>query len=102
MRRTAGYRFVPRRDPAAARGSFFVAAKRKADTKTTVWTAIAVRTSFPTLLGDLSNIALNQVVLPTPHKTAITSATKPTALQHKAFDLLGVDPHQTVPITVTG
>ena len=75
-------------------------AKRKADTKTTA-DGFAVH-SFPTLLGDLSNIALNHVVLPTPHKTAMTSATKPTPLQRKAFDLLGVDPHQTVPITVTG
>ena len=58
--------------------------------------------SFATLLGDLSNIALNRVTLPTQEKSAITIATEPTKLQRQAFDLLGVDPHQTVPITVTG
>ena len=36
------------------------------------------------------------------HKTAITVTAKPTPLQSQAFDLLGVDPNQTVPITVTG
>ena len=56
--------------------------------------------SFPTLLGDLSTIALSRLTLPTQAKTAIT--TEPTTLQRQAFDLLGVDPPQTVPITVTG
>ena len=58
--------------------------------------------SFPTLLGDLSTIALNRLTLPTQAKTVITIATEPTTLQRQAFDLLGVDPPQTVPITVTG
>jgi len=58
--------------------------------------------SFPTLLADLSNLALNQVVLPTQPKAAITVTAKPTPLQSQAFDLLGADPNQTVPITVTG
>ena len=74
-------------------------AQRKADTKTTPG-GFPVH-SFPTLLGDLSNIALNRVTLPTQDKTAITIATEPTKLQRQAFDLLGVDPLQTVPITVT-
>ena len=58
--------------------------------------------SFPTLLGDLSNLVLNRVSLPTQEKTAITIATEPTKLQRQAFDLLGVDPQRTVSITVTG
>ncbi len=33
--------------------------------------------------------------------TAITIATKPTELQRRAFDRLGVDAMQTVSITVT-
>ena len=75
-------------------------AKHKADTKTTP-EGFPVH-SFPTLLGDLSTIALNRLTLPTQAKTAITVATEPTTLQRQAFDLLGVDPPQTVPITVTG
>ncbi len=75
-------------------------AKDKADTKTTP-EGFPVH-SFPTLLGDLSTIALNRLTLPTQAKTAITIATEPTTLQRQAFDLLGVDPPQTVPITVTG
>ena len=75
-------------------------AKDKADTKTTL-EGFPVH-SFPTLLGDLSTIALNRLTLPTQAKTVITIATEPTTLQRQAFDLLGVDPPQTVPITVTG
>ena len=75
-------------------------AKDKADTKTTP-EGFPVH-SFPTLLGDLSTIALNRLTLPTQAKTAITIATEPTTLQRQAFDLLGVDLPQTVPITVTG
>ena len=96
-------------DPAAARAQrdtpveparVSERAKRKADTKTTADSLPAH--SFPTLLADLSNFALNRVVLPTQHKTAITVTTKPTQLQSQAFALLGVDPNQTVPITGTG
>ena len=36
------------------------------------------------------------------HKTAIRVTTRPAKLRSKAFELPGVDPHQTVPITVTG
>ena len=81
-------------DPAAAR------AQRKAATKSTADGLPAH--SFQTLLGDLATLALNQVVLPTEHQTAITVNTRPTPLQRQAFDLLGVNPNQTVPITVTG
>ena len=59
--------------------------------------------SFATLLGDLSSIALNRVSLPTQEQAAITIATEPIRLQRRAFDLLGVEPQQTVSIkTVTG
>ena len=75
-------------------------ARRKVATKTTLegWPAH----SFPTLLGDLATLALNQVVLPTEYQTAIAVSTQPTPRQRQAFDLLGVDPKQTVPITATG
>ena len=75
-------------------------ARRKAATKSTADGLPAH--SFQTLLGDLATLALNQVVLPTEYQTAITVSTKPTPLQRQAFDLLGVNPNQTVPITVTG
>ena len=52
--------------------------------------------SFPTLLGDLANLVLNRVRLPTQEQAAITIATKPTKLQRRAFDLLGIDPQQDV------
>lgn len=56
---------------------------------------------FPTLLGDLANLVLNRVSLPTQEQTAITIATEPTQLQHRAFEQLGVNPQQVVSITVT-
>ena len=58
--------------------------------------------SFPTLLGDLASLVLNQVCLPWQEQAAIAVATKPTAIQRRAFDLLGVDPTRNVSITVTG
>ena len=96
-------------DPAAARArrdmpvepaEVSERAKRKADTKTTP-EGLPVH-SFPTLLGDLANLVLNRVRLPTQEMTATTIATEPTRLQRRAFELLGVDPPQTVSITVTG
>ena len=74
-------------------------AKRKAATKTTA-EGLPVH-SFPTLLADLASLVLNQVCLPTQEQAAITVATKPSKLQRRAFDLLGVDPQQKVSITVT-
>ena len=50
--------------------------------------------------ADLSQAI--QVVLPSEHQTATAVSTKLTPLQRQVFDLLGVDPNQTVPITVTG
>ena len=75
-------------------------ARRKAATKTTAedWPTH----SFPPLPVDLATLALNQVVLPTEHQIAIAVSTQPTPLQRRAFDLLGVDPKQAVPITATG
>ena len=96
-------------DPAAARAQrntpvepaeVSERAQRKADTKTTA-EGFPVH-SFPTLLADLANLVLNRVRLPTREQTAITIATEPSKLQHRAFDLLGVDPQQNVSITVTG
>ena len=89
-----------RRDPPVEPAEVSERAKRKADTKTNP-EGFPVH-SFPTLLGDLSNLVLNRVSLPTQEKTAITIATEPTKLQHRAFDLLGVDPQRTVSMTVTG
>ena len=55
-----------------------------------------------TLLGDLSTLALNKVVLPAEHQTAIAVSTKLTPLQRETLELLGGDPNQAVPIAVTG
>ena len=75
-------------------------ARRKAATKRTPEGFPAH--SFPTLLGDLASLVLNQARLPTQAQTAIAIATKPTPLQRRAFDLLGIDPTRNVSITVTG
>ncbi|MDE0265339.1 MAG: hypothetical protein OXJ37_23260 [Bryobacterales bacterium] len=96
-------------DPAAARvqrdspvepAQVSPRAQREAATKTTAESFPAY--SFPTLLADLSSLALNRVVLPSQPQTTITVSTQPSNLHRKAFELLGVDPNQTVPITVTG
>ncbi len=109
MRRRLAPLLVQDDDPAAARAQrdtpvepaeVSQRAKRRAGTKITP-EGFPVH-SFPTLLGDLANLALNRVSLPTQDKTAITIATEPTQLQRQAFDLLGVDRPQTVSITVTG
>ena len=57
--------------------------------------------SFPALLGNLANLVLNRVRLPTQRTGAIAIDTEPTKLQRQAFHLLGVDPPQTVSIPVT-
>ncbi len=109
MRRRLAPLLVQDDDPAAARAQretpvepaqVSSRAKRKADTKATAEGSPAH--SFTTLLADLSNLSLNQVVLPTQQGTAITVSTQPTPLQSKAFELLGVDPNQAVPTTETG
>ena len=57
--------------------------------------------SIATLMPNLATLALQQVALPSEHTTAMTVSTKPSLLQHPTFDLIGVEPNQTVPITVT-
>ena len=46
--------------------------------------------SFRTLLDDLATIAKNRVVAPLANAEPFDLITRPTALQHKAFKLLGV------------
>ena len=46
--------------------------------------------SFPTLLEDLATIANNRVVAPLADAEPFDLITRPTALQHRAFRLLGV------------
>ena len=58
--------------------------------------------SFRPPLANLSNLALNRLVLPIRQQTAITVSTPPTELRSKTLELLGVDPVRTVPMTVTG
>ncbi len=58
--------------------------------------------SFTTLVGDLSNIPLNCVVLPIQQLTAATVSIQPTLLQSRAYELPGVGPNQAVHITATG
>ncbi len=107
-RRLAPLRFQDE-DPAAARAQRSTPvepaqvserARRKAATKLTPEGFPAH--SFPTLLGDLASLVLNRVRLPTQGQTALAIATQPTALQRRAFDLLGIDPPHDVSITVTG
>ena len=89
-----------RRDTPVAAAQVSARAQRKAASKATA-EGLAVH-SFPTLLGDLGTLVLNRVSLATQEQSAIMIATEPTPLQRRAFELLGVDPQQTVSITVTG
>ena len=52
--------------------------------------------SFQTLLADLGTLTLNQVTLPNAPQHPFAMFAKPTPLQAKAFDLLGVDPTRFV------
>ena len=52
--------------------------------------------SFRTLLTDLATLTLNQVTLPDAPEHPFPMFAKPTPLQAKAFDLLGVDPTRFV------
>ena len=109
MRRRLAPLLFQDEDPAAARAQRSTPvepaqvserARRKAATKLTPEGFPAH--SFPTLLGDLASLVLNRVRLPTQGQTALAIATQPTALQRRAFDLLGIDPPHDVSITVTG
>ena len=73
-------------------------ARAKADTKTT-------RDGFPvhsmdTLLADLATVTLNEVTLPGAPQQVFPVMARPTALQHKAFELLEIDPGKLVPSTL--
>ena len=58
--------------------------------------------SFRTLLDDLSGMALNQLRLPSHGVSLLSVVTKPTPVQKRAFQLLGVDPGHNVPKWLTG
>ena len=58
--------------------------------------------SFRTLLDDLSSVGLNSVSLSNQVPSELMIVTTPTKLQDKAFQLLGINPSQTVPLRMTG
>ena len=51
--------------------------------------------SFQSLLADLATLTRNEVVTAVTPAAALTLYTRPTTLQQKAFDLLGIDPART-------
>ncbi len=55
-----------------------------------------------TLLDDLSDVVVNTVRLPGTDGAGMPVVTRRTGLQRRAFELLEVNPDQTVPISVTG
>ena len=57
--------------------------------------------SFPMLLDDLSSVALNRVRMPGGADSELAVVTTPTRLQARAFELLDVNPGQSVPIRMT-
>ena len=57
---------------------------------------------FRTLLDDLSSVGLNSVSLSNQVPSELMIVTTPTKLQDKAFQLLGINPSQTVPLMMTG
>ena len=52
--------------------------------------------SLRTLLANLGTLTLNQVALPNAPQHPFAMFAKPTPVQAKAFDLLGVDPTRFV------
>ena len=46
--------------------------------------------SFRTLLGDLATLASNTIVTAVAPALPLTVMTRPTAIQRRAFDLLGI------------
>ena len=46
--------------------------------------------SFRTLLADLATLARNTIVTATNPNCLLTAVTRPTPVQQKAFDLLGL------------
>ena len=58
--------------------------------------------SLQTLLADLATLALNQVTLPDAPDHPFPMFAKPTSMQKKAFDLLGVDPTRFVASNLAG
>ncbi len=75
-------------------------ARRKAATKRTADDLPAH--SFRTLLDDLSGMALNQLRLSDHDVSLLSVVTRPTPVQKRAFQLLGVNPDRNVPIRMTG
>ena len=75
-------------------------AKSKAATKQTP-DGLPVH-SFRTLLDDLSCVVVNTVRLPGADQARMAVVTRSTRLQRRAFELLEVNPDQSVPISVTG
>ncbi len=51
--------------------------------------------SFQTLLRDLATCTLNQTTIAVPKPVAANLLARPTPLQAKAFELLGIDPNRT-------
>ena len=58
--------------------------------------------SFQTLLADLGTLTLNEVTLPDAPQHPFPMVAKPTPLQAKAVDLLGVDPGKFVASKLAG
>lgn len=50
---------------------------------------------FQTRLRDLATCTLNQTTIAVPKAISATLVARPTPLQAKAFELLGVDPNRT-------
>ena len=69
-------------------------AKAKADSKKTVVGLPAL--SMPTLLADFAAPTPDEAELPTIPERRLAAASRPTKLQERAFDPLGVDPLKTV------
>ena len=58
--------------------------------------------SLRTLLADLATLTLNEVALPEVPDHTFPLHARPTPVQQKAFDLLGVDPTRFVASNLTG
>ena len=58
--------------------------------------------SLGTLLGHLSTLTLNEVVMPTQPNRPLTLVAKATPLQRRAFELLDVNPNPGPNVAISG
>ena len=89
-----------RRRSVVAKGQVSESTQVKAATKRTL-DELTVH-GLRTLLADLATLTLNEVALPEAREHTFPLHARPTPVQQKAFDLLGVGPARFLASKLTG